>query len=51
MEDYHQNLEALDVKPNRHMFGGYQLLQKLSTTEAESRLEKMTNFWSQLRSS
>ncbi len=32
------------------MFGGYQLLQKLSTTEAEGRLEKMTKLWSQLRS-
>lgn len=49
MEDYHKNLKKLKVMPNRHMFGGYQLLQKLSTAEAESRLEKMTKLWSELR--
>jgi ADP-dependent phosphofructokinase/glucokinase len=48
MEPYHHLLQHTELKPTRHMFGGYQLLQKLSIGEAEERLSHMVKLWNEL---
>ena len=45
LEHYHATLTTLPGKPYKHLFGGYQLLQRLSEDEAVSRLAAMTNLW------
>ena len=43
LETYHDLLYSVDQseKPYRHLFGGYQLMQKLEPEEADARLKKM----------
>lgn len=40
MESYHSGLDA-NRNITRHMFGGYQLMQKLPLNEAEERLKQL----------
>ena len=47
LETYHDLLDKVDPekRPYRHMFGGFQLMQRLTAEETESRLEKMASLW------
>ena len=48
LEIYHDilhNDQDLKNKVQRHMFGGYQLLQRLTNEEAEKRLQKQEFLW------
>ena len=47
MTDYHMLLDQIDSKdkPYRHMFGGFQLLQKLEQEEAETLYQEMRDVW------
>lgn len=49
MDTYHQGVASHQVK--RHMFGGYQLMQKLEIKEAEARLQILQNNWLALKKS
>ena len=52
LEVYHDTLESkIDPKdkPYRHMFGGFQLMQRLSLSEAETRFLKMADLWTKAR--
>lgn len=49
MESYHKHLTSYPGI-TRHMFGGYQLMQKLPLPEAETRLIQMEQNWLALKS-
>jgi len=42
-------ISTLKIKPYRHLFGGFQLLQSLSVPEAEVRLQKMAKEWALMK--
>jgi ADP-dependent phosphofructokinase/glucokinase len=49
MENYHSLVKKQTPHPLRHMFGGFQLLQKLDPTELETRLKTMAALWEDMR--
>ena len=46
MESYHKHLPS---NVSRHMFGGYQLMQKLPLKEAEKRMKELEQYWLSLK--
>ena len=40
---------SIEEMPYKHMYGGFQLLQKLEPEEMEARLSKMVDLWLDLR--
>ena len=51
LESYHSSLLETepDQRPYRHLFGGFQLMQKHEYSYAEERLAKMANQWFEMR--
>lgn len=49
MEVYHKLAKDHFPEIRRHMFGGFQLLQRLSDSEAETRLAKMADEWKAMK--
>lgn len=47
MAEYHEIIDQLEEKdhPYRHMFGGFQLMQKLDSGYAETLLQEMRDTW------
>jgi ADP-dependent phosphofructokinase/glucokinase len=49
MEVYHDRLEKSALKPKKHMFGGFQLMESKSSSVIAERLQKMSDKWSSLK--
>lgn len=49
LEIYHQIAEEKYPDIQRHMFGGYQLLQRLDQQQAEERLGQQAALWNKMR--
>lgn len=49
MEDYHSLIDSVRIKPYRHMFGGYQLMQGLESQLAEERYKSNVELWEKMK--